>query len=73
MIVFFKTIFIQEHILHANSNNNENYTGLLIASKHGFSDIVNLFIEHGADLNTTTKRHKYSALHFACKSGSIEV
>nr|XP_039273528.1 ankyrin repeat domain-containing protein 27-like [Styela clava] len=62
-----------EHVLHVNSSNQEKYTGLMLASKHGFLEMAKLFVEQGASINTKTKRHEYSPLHFACESGHSEI
>lgn len=50
----------------------EQQTPLHIASRLGNVDIVMLLLQHGAQVDTTTK-DMYTALHIAAKEGQDEV
>ena len=54
-----------------NAREDENEVGwspLLIASRGGFTDLVELFISHGADVNARSRSHQ-TPLHAAAWNG----
>lgn len=59
-------------IVFLNFFRQEQQTPLHIASRLGNVDIVMLLLQHGADVDTTTK-DMYTALHIAAKEGQDEV
>lgn len=48
------------------------YDGLLYAAANGHEDIVNLFLEYGADVNKTNDQGS-TALHWACLNGHASI
>ncbi len=55
-----------------NQKNDLGQTGLYLASATGYKEIVDLFIDHGADVNVSGGRHG-SPLHAACFVGHTTV
>eukprot|EP00977_Amphora_coffeiformis_P020594 scaffold8374_cov175-Amphora_coffeaeformis.AAC.33 len=60
-----------ESFTDANAGENENEVGwfpLQIACREGFTDLVALFINHRADVNTTSRSHQ-TPLQAAASNG----
>lgn len=55
-----------------NQKNDQGHTGLYLASRSGFDDIVRTLIQHGADVNATGG-HYGNPMHAACFAGHIDV
>lgn len=55
-----------------NRKNDQGHTGLYLASRYGFDDIVRISIKHGADVNAIGGQYS-NPLHAACFAGHIDV
>ena len=52
--------------------NDQGHTGLYLASRYGYEDIVRFLIKHGADVNAIGGKYG-NPLHGACFAGQIDV
>ncbi|KAJ5067021.1 ankyrin repeat ph and sec7 domain containing protein secg-related [Anaeramoeba ignava] len=59
--------FFLESGISINYPNNENETSLHIICKRNLSEVIELLISKGADLNAKTKKYKETPLHSACR------
>ena len=50
-----------------------SYTPLMEAAREGHEDVVQLLVEHGANVNTQTEETQETALTLACCGGFMEV
>ena len=50
-----------------------SYTPLMEAAREGHEDVVQLLVEHGANVNTQTEETQETALTLACCGGFTEV
>ncbi len=48
-------------------------TSLLVAVKNGHQDIVQLLVDHGADVNSEQSWEGLTALSYAVETGNIEI
>ena len=55
-----------------NSQDGTGRAPLHVASRNGHSDVVQLLLDHGADVNAKMQDH-WTALHFASKFGRFEI
>jgi ankyrin repeat protein len=57
--------------IHARSETG--MTGLMSAALGGYADVVELFLQHGADLNAVDTSHQHTALMTAAMKGHVDV
>jgi len=71
-------IEIVQYLLSDDINENpnltrgNNFTPLHAASMHGFTEVVELLIEKGANVNIQTDPQKYAPIHSASFGGHLE-
>jgi len=61
---------LDQKFIHVDHKNLYGNTCLELASTNGFTKIVNMLLERGADPNI---KSKYSALHRACSKGYVHI
>ena len=60
------------HVADVNIIDNGGHSGLSVACEHGYDDLVELLVDHGADVNMPSDVHYYKhALICACLSGHV--
>ena len=69
MVKYFLSDEVNEN---PNLARNNNFTPLHSASMNGFTEIVMLLIEKGANVNIQTDPQKYAPIHSASFSGHLE-
>ena len=52
---------------------SSSYTPLMEAAREGHEDVVQLLVDHGANVNTQTEETQETALTLACCGGFLEV
>ena len=65
-----------EKLIKENVNleytNKQGQNGLMLASQHGYSKIVSLLLENGANFDTKDKINNNTALMIACRYGHLD-
>jgi len=69
---FVKFLLSDEVNEDPNITRENNFTPLHAASMHGFSAIVELLIDNGANVNIQTDPQKYAPIHSASFGGHLE-
>lgn len=62
-----------EGISYINNNDNDKGTPLYYACKKNRTDVVDVLIEYGADVNLQNRSFKGTPLHIACEKGYIDL
>ena len=55
-----------------NARDSEGYTAVLWAVTMNATDLLDVLIDHGADINVTTAHQGYTPLHIACKKNHAQ-
>jgi len=63
---------LQEDLANLDEKYEEDNSPLHIACQYGCTDIANLLIEKGMDINSVNQ-HKWTPLHMACEHKKVEV
>nr|CAB3221772.1 ankyrin repeat domain-containing protein 27-like [Phallusia mammillata] len=60
-------------VLHANITGPDGNTPLMLASKLGYVEMVELLLEHNAKTDTKIRVKGHTPLHFACQYDHVEI
>ncbi len=58
--------------INVNDQKEDGWTALLLASQHGYTNMVNLLLEHSANPNIQCLKDQHSALLVAANNGHID-
>ncbi|KAG5894161.1 hypothetical protein JTB14_001857 [Gonioctena quinquepunctata] len=70
-VVLLKTALCENQ--NVNILDRDSMTPLQYAAYKGHKEVAQILLDQGADANYCEHKHKYTALHFAALSGSIDV
>ena len=65
--------YLLENGTDTNEKDNRGRTPLIYASNHGFLEIVQMLLVHGADINDKESQNGQTALMYACMKAHSKV
>lgn len=70
-ILSFSFAFVYDFHMQVHSHDSSNTTPLVIAAKNGFHNILNLYLQKGANVNSRTKL-MVTSLHEAARGNHVK-
>ena len=64
--------YVVQGEINVNDQKEDGWTALLLASQHGYTNMVNLLLEHSANPNIQCLKDQHSALLVAANNGHID-